>query len=300
VTLLAASVLVFAVLDLLPGNAGSILLGTAARPDTLAALQHQLGLDRPAPVRYLTWIAGTLTGDLGQSATYGVPVAGLIAERLAVTLPLSALALAMACMLGIGLGTVAAGRAGGWPDRAVTGFAQVGIAVPDFWIGLLLILLFSTTLHWTSAGGFRGWSDPIAAVQSLILPALALALPQAAVLSRVTRAALLEVLGDDFIRTARAKGVGPARVLLRHALPTAIAPVLTIIGLQASFLIAGAVLVETVFNLPGLGRLASQALAQRDLVVMRSIALLFAALVIGANTLVDLVQPWLDPRLRVT
>jgi peptide/nickel transport system permease protein len=298
VTLAATSVLVFATLDVLPGNAAAILLGTGARPDTVAALQHQLGLDRPAPLRYLGWIGGLVTGDLGQSATYGVPVGQLVAERLAVTLPLGLLALLFACMAGIGLGTIAAGAARRWPDRAVAGFAQLGIAVPDFWIGLLLILLLASTLHWTSAGGFPGWGDPLAGLKALLLPALALALPQAAVLSRTTRAALLEVLGEGFIRTARAKGAGPARVLLRHGLPAAMAPVLTVVGLQMSFLVAGAVLVEVVFNLPGLGRLAAQALAQRDLVVMRSVAMLFAGSVIAINTLVDLAQPWLDPRLR--
>ncbi|MCW6508919.1 ABC transporter permease [Lichenifustis flavocetrariae] len=298
VTLFGASLAVFAVLDVLPGNAAAILLGTAARPDTMAAMAHQLGLDRPAYLRYGSWIAGAVSGDLGYSAAYGVPVRGLILERLAVTLPLAAIALTLAVSIGVTLGVLAAGRAHRWPDRAASTAAQLGMAVPDFWIGIMLILVFSTTLRWFSAGGFGGWDDPAAGVRSLLLPAVALALPQAAVLSRVTRAAVLEVLTEDFIRTARAKGVSAGRVLWRHALPVAIMPVLTIVGLQVSFLIAGAVLVETVFNLPGLGRLAYQALAQRDLVVMRSVAFLFAALVIGVNMLVDLAQPWLDPRLR--
>ena len=297
-TLVLASLLVFALLDLLPGDAAEILLGTAARPDTIAAMQQQLGLDRPAPVRYLAWVSGAVTGDLGRSATYGVPVGGLIAERLAVTLPLAGFALVLAVAGGMGLGVAAAARPGTATDRGVTLFAQLGIAVPDFWFGILLVLLFSTTLRWFAAGGFPGWGDPLAAVRALLLPALSLALPQAAVLSRVTRAAVLDVSGEDFIRTARAKGLSRSRVLWRHAVRNALPSVVTIVGLQSSFLVAGAVLVETVFNLPGVGRLAHQALAQRDLVVIRSVAMLFAALVMTANLLVDLSTLWLDPRLR--
>ena len=297
-TLVIASLLVFATLDLLPGNAAAILLGTAARPDTIAALEQQLGLDQPAYIRYLTWITGAFTGDLGQSASYGVSVGGLIAERLAVTLPLALMALVIAVAIGVPLGVAAAARWRGAPDRAASAFAQIGIAIPDFWFGILLILVFSTTLHWFSAGGFPGWQEPVAALKSLLLPAVALALPQAAVLTRVTRSAVLDVAGEDFIRTAQAKGLSERRVLWRHAVRNALVPIVTIIGLQFSFLIAGAVLVENVFNLPGIGRLAYQALAQRDLVVIRSVAMFFAGLVIAVNFLVDLSYLWLDPRLR--
>jgi peptide/nickel transport system permease protein len=297
-TMVIASLLVFATLDLLPGNAAAILLGTAARPDTIAALEQQLGLDQPAYIRYLTWIAGAFTGDLGQSASYGVSVSGLIAERLAVTLPLALMALVIAVAIGVPLGVAAAARWRGAPDRAASAFAQIGIAIPDFWFGILLILVFSTTLQWFSAGGFPGWQEPVAALKSLLLPAVALALPQAAVLTRVTRSAVLDVAGEDFIRTAQAKGLSERRVLWRHAVRNALVPIVTIIGLQFSFLIAGAVLVENVFNLPGIGRLAYQALAQRDLVVIRSVAMFFAGLVIAVNFLVDLSYLWLDPRLR--
>lgn len=297
-TLVTASLAIFLLLDVLPGNAAATLLGTAARPDTVAALTRQLGLDQPAALRYAGWIGGLLTGDLGQSTVYGVPVAGLVADRLAVTLPLAALALALALALGVTLGVAAAGGAGRWPDRAVAGLTQLGVAVPDFWVGLMLILVFSTGLHWTAAGGFPGWAAPGRALQALLLPALALAVPQAAVLARITRASLLDVLGEDYVRTAEAKGAGRRRVLWRHALPNALPPLLTILGLQVSFLLAGAVLVESVFTLPGLGRLAVQAVQQRDLVVMRSVALLLAAAVIGCSTLVDVAIAWADPRLR--
>lgn len=297
-TLFIASLVVFATMDLLPGNAAAILLGTAARPDTIAALEQQLGLDQPAYIRYFTWILGAFTGDLGQSASYGVSVGGLIAERLVVTLPLAALALIIAVGIGVPMGVAAAARWRQTPDRVASGFAQVGIAVPDFWFGLLLILIFSTSLQWFSAGGFPGWATPLDAIKALLLPAFALALPQAAILTRVTRSAVLDVLGDDFIRTAQAKGLSETRILWRHAVRNALVPIVTIIGLQFSFLIAGAVLVENVFNLPGIGRLAYQALSQRDLVVIRSVAMFFAGLVILVNFLVDLSYLWLDPRLR--
>jgi peptide/nickel transport system permease protein len=297
-TLFIASLLVFVMMDILPGNAAAILLGTSARPDTIAALEHQLGLDQPAYVRYLHWIFGAFTGDLGNSASYGVPVSRLIAERLQVTLPLALMAVTIAVIIGLLLGVAAAARPRRLQDRAASVFAQVGIAVPDFWFGILMILLFSTRLQWFAAGGFPGWGQPLTALKSLLLPAISLALPQAAVLTRVTRSAVLDVSEEDFIRTARAKGLTRQRVLWRHAVRNALVPIVTIVGLQFSFLIAGAVLVENVFNLPGIGRLAYQSLAQRDLVVIRSVAMLFAGLVILVNFLVDLSYLWIDPRLR--
>jgi peptide/nickel transport system permease protein len=298
-TLFIASLLVFATMDLLPGNAAAILLGTSARPDTIAALERQLGLDQPAYIRYFHWISGIFTGDLGDSASYGVPVSGLIAERLQVTLPLALMAVTIAVIVGVLFGVAAAAKPRQAPDRAASAFAQIGIAVPDFWFGILMILLFSTKLQWFSAGGFPGWDQPLTALKSLLLPAVALALPQAAVLTRVTRSAVLDVSGEDFIRTARAKGLTRQRVLWRHAVRNSLVPIVTIIGLQFSFLIAGAVLVENVFSLPGIGRLAYQSLAQRDLVVIRSVAMFFAGLVILVNFLVDLAYLWIDPRLRV-
>lgn len=298
-TLAAVSVAIFLVLDVLPGDPAAIMLGTSAREDTLAALRAELGLDRPAPARYLGWVSGLATGDLGTSTTYHVPVAGLVAERLAVTLPLALLALALVAALALPLGLAAAARRGRWTDRLVMVFSQLGVALPNFWIGLLLILAFATGLRWFPAGGFPGWgAGPAAALHALVLPAIALALPQAAVLARVTRSSALDVVGQDFVRTARAKGLDPGTVLRRHVAPNALIPVLTILGLQFSFLVAGAVLVENVFNLPGLGRLAYQALAQRDLPVIRTVVLLLAALVIAVNGLVDLLQLLVDPRLR--
>jgi peptide/nickel transport system permease protein len=298
-TLLAASAVVFVVLDILPGDPAAVLLGTSARPDTLAAMRHQLGLDRPLILQYFDWIAGAAIGDFGSSITYGVPVGGLIADHLAITLPLAGLALVISTALAVGLGVLAAANQDRPADRAVMGLAQFGVAVPDFWIGLLLILLFSSTLHWFSAGGWSGWSaSPAQAMKGLLLPAVALALPQAGVLTRVTRSAVLDIMEEEFVRTARAKGLTRRAALWRHVLPNALLPVVTIVGLQFSFLVAGAVLVENVFALPGLGRLAYQALAQRDVVVLRNVVMLFAAMVIAVNFAVDLLYLVLDPRLR--
>jgi peptide/nickel transport system permease protein len=298
-TLLAVAAAIFLVLDVLPGDPASVMLGTAAREDTLAALRAAMGLDRPALARFAGWIGGLLTGDFGQSLTYSMPVGTLIAERFAVTGPLAAMALALAVAVALPLGVGAAAWRGTAVDGGIALFSQVGIAVPNFWLGLILVLVFATGLGWLPAGGFPGWAAGFGVgLRALLLPAVALALPQAAVLTRVARSATLDVIGQDFVRTARAKGVSSGRALGRHVVPNALVPVATIVGLQLSFLIAGAVLVENVFNLPGLGRLAVQALAQRDLVVIRNVVLILSGIVILVNALVDLGHLALDPRLR--
>lgn len=298
-TLLLASAAIFLVLEVLPGDPAAIQLGTSAREDTLAALRTELGLDRPPAERYVAWLAGMAQGDLGISMTYRVPVADLVADRLAITIPLALLAIVLSTALAVPLGVLAAANHEKVGDRAVMVFSQIGVAIPNFWFGLLLILFFSTYLGWFSAGGFPGWSEGVLpALQALLLPAVALALPQAAILARVTRSAVLDVLQEDFVRTARAKGLSRAVTLRRHVLRNALVPIATIMGLQFSFLVAGAILVENVFTLPGLGRLVFQALAQRDLVVIKDVVLLLAALVILVNFLVDLLYAYLDPRLK--
>ncbi len=298
-TLLAVSVLVFLVMGVLPGDPAAVMLGTSARPDTLAALQAELGLDRPLIVRYLAWMGGALTGDFGTSYTYHVPVGGLIADRLAITLPLAVLAILVSIAIALPLGILAAARRNGPADAGATMFAQLGVAMPNFWIGLILVLVFSSWLGLMPSGGFPGWGAGVRpCLVALAMPAIALALPQAGILTRVTRSAVLDVMGEDFVRTARAKGLSHRRALIRHVVPNALLPIVTIVGLQFTFLIAGAVLVENVFSLPGLGRLAYQSLVQRDLVTMQAVVLFFAALVILVNFLVDLSYLVLDPRLR--
>jgi peptide/nickel transport system permease protein len=299
VTLLVVSAAIFLVLEVLPGDPAAIMLGTSAREDTLAALRQELGLDRPALERYLLWIGGVVQGDLGTSMTYRMPVSTLVAERLWITIPLSLLAITISTAIALPLGVLAAANRDRAADRAVLVFSQLGVAVPNFWLGILFILLFSTALGWFPAGGFPGWGAGIwPAFKALLLPAVALALPQAAVLTRVTRSATLEVIGADFVRTARAKGVDRSGTLRRHVVPNALIPVTTILGLQLSFFFGGAILVENVFNLPGLGRLAYQALAQRDLTVIKDVVLIIAGMVIVVNFLVDLGYLLLDPRLR--
>lgn len=297
--LLVTSLVIFLAIEAAPGDPAEIMLGTSAQADTLAALRSQLGLDRPLMVRYAAWLGGVVTGDLGQSYTYGVPVAGLIADRMLVTLPLTLMATVLAVVVSVPLGVMAAARPGRAGDGLASVFAQMGIAVPNFWIGLLLILAFALKLRWFPTGGFPGWGDAgIGAIRSLVLPAIALAIPQAAVLTRVTRAAVLDIASEDFARTARAKGLSRRRALWRHVVPNALLPVVTMLGLQIPFLISGAVLVENVFNLPGIGTLAYQALSQRDLIVVQNVVLLFAVIVLAVNAGTDALYARLDPRLR--
>lgn len=298
-TLFIISLAIFVILEVLPGDPAAIMLGTSSQPDTLAALRRQMGLDQPAVVRYVIWIGGVLTGDFGNSYSYGVPVSELIRDRLTVTVPLTVMAIALSLSVALPLGVFAAARQRSLLDFGATIFSQLGIAIPNFWIGLLLILLFSLTLGWFPAGGFRGWGEGLwPGIKALILPAVALAIPQSAILTRVTRSAVLDVMNEDFVRTARAKGVSRNRALWRHVLPNALVPVITILGLQISVLLAGAILVENVFSLPGMGRLAYQALAQRDLIVIKNVVLLFAGIVILVNLIVDALYVVLDPRLR--
>jgi peptide/nickel transport system permease protein len=302
VTLLIASMVIFAALEILPGNAAQVLLGPDAAPAAVQALERQLGLDQPAIVRYGRWMGGLLHGDMGTSYAYGGPVAQMIAGRLTLTIPLALLALLLACLMALAGGVYAAARHRQAGDRVMMGLSQLGMAIPSFWLALLLILFFSVRLHWFSAGGFDGWGNHPAhwlrSLKSLVLPALALSVVQAAILMRITRAAMLEVLQEDFVRTARARGLSQRSVLLRHVLRNALIPVLTLSGLQFANLLTGAIVVENVFFLPGLGRLLFQSIANRDLVVVRNGVLMLAALVILVNAGVDLLQTLIDPRLR--
>ncbi len=394
-TLLAASVLVFAVLDVLPGNAAELMLGESATPESLKALSAKLGLDQPPLTRYAVWIKGLAHGDMGTSLSYDTPVLELVTQRLAVTLPLALMAMALTTVLALALGIYAASHhnrigdvgvmglsqlgiaipnfwfaillillfavklqwfsAGGFPGwteddgggawegfkalvlpavalavvqaailaritrsavldvlredfvrtARAKGLSQLGIAIPNFWFAILLILLFAVKLRWFSAGGFPGWTEddgggPWEGFKALVLPAVALAVVQAAILARITRSAVLDVLREDFVRTARAKGLSQRQVLWRHVLRNAFVPVLTVMGLQFASLLAGTVVIEYVFSLPGLGRLVFQAIANRDLVVVRNVVLLLAAAVILVNFVVDVLYAVVDPRLRLS
>ena len=302
-TLAVASVVVFAVLELLPGQAADLILGDTATPESVAALQARLGLDRPPLQRYLDWTGGLLTGETSRSVSYDTPTAQLIAERLHVTLPLALMAMGLTVALAMTLGMYAAANHNRAGDLGVMAASQLGIAIPNFWFAILLIMLFAVHLQWVGAGGFPGWREDDggglgAGLKALVLPAVSLALVQAAILTRVTRSAVLDVLREDFVRTARAKGLSRRQALWRHVLRNAMIPVLTVAGLQFANLITGTIVVENVFVLPGVGRLIFQAVNNRDLVVVRDVVMLMVAVVVLVNLLVDLLYAVVDPRLR--
>ena len=265
----------------------------------MAALRDSLGLNASIPLRYWQWVSGLLQGEFGTSYTYKVPVRELIADRIWVSLPLAALALLLSTLIAFPVGVIAAARRNSPADVSIMGVTQLGIAVPNFWFAMLLVMFFAITLRWFSAGGFPGWDAGLfAGLKALTLPAVALALPQASILARVMRSSLLDTLGEDFVRTARAKGLSQRQALWRHALRNALIPVLTIIGLQFSFLLAGAIIIENVFFLPGLGRLVFQGITQRDLIVVKSVIFLLVFAVILVTFIVDMTYAIVDPRLR--
>ena len=300
-TLVVASMVVFLVLEVLPGDAAQVMMGPDASPEAVQALAAQLGLDRPPLARYGLWVAGMLTGDLGNSYAYSSPVLSLVLERLAVTVPLAVMAMLLTTALALTVGIYAASRHNRLGDVGLMGLTQVGIAVPNFWFAILLILLFSVHLHWFSAGGFPGWDEGLGqALKSLMLPAISLAVVQAAILARITRSAVLDVLREDFVRTARAKGLSQRATLWGHVLRNAMIPVITVMGLQFANLLAGTIVVENVFYLPGLGRLVFQSIANRDLIVVRNCVMLLAAMVIVVNFVVDVLYAVIDPRVKAS
>ncbi|MDJ0824885.1 MAG: ABC transporter permease [Rhodobacter sp.] len=298
-SLVVASVVIFAVIEVIPGDPAAFMLGLNASDETVAALRAELGLEGGKLARYFDWIGGLLVGDFGVSYTYRVPVAELVAARLWVSLPLTVYALVLSTVIAVPVGLVAASRRGSYADYGIMGATQLGIAVPNFWFAMLLVLVFAIQLGWFSAGGFPGWEEGVLVnLKALTLPAVALALPQASILARVMRSSLLETLGQDYVRTARAKGLSRRQAVLGHALRNALIPVMTILGLQFSFLLAGAIIIENVFFLPGLGRLIFQGITQRDLIVVESVVMLLVFAVILVTFLVDLAYAAVDPRLR--
>jgi peptide/nickel transport system permease protein len=300
-TLVGTSVVVFLVLEILPGNAAQILMGPDASPEAVAALAEKLGIDRPAAARYWEWVTGMLHGDLGLSYAYSTPVGELVLERLSLTVPLALMAMVLTTILALAAGIYAAARHNKLGDVGIMGLTQVGIAIPNFWFAILLILLFSVQLKWFSAGGFPGWGEGILpGLRALMLPALSLAVVQAAILARITRSAVLEVLREDFVRTARAKGVSQRATLWGHVLRNAMIPVITIMGLQFAELLAGTIVVESVFYLPGLGRLIFQSISNRDLIVVRNCVMLLAAMVVIVNFVVDVLYAVIDPRVKAS
>ena len=299
ISLIVASMVIFLIIEIVPGDPAAFMLGLNAQPEAVEALRAQLGLNASAPERYLTWVSGMLQGDFGTSYTYRAPISDLIADRIWVSLPLAVYALVLSTLIAFPAGIFAASRRGGAGDTAIMGATQLGVAIPNFWFAMILVLIFAINLRWFSAGGFVGWDKGFwLGLKSLTLPAIALALPQAAILARVMRSSLLDMLGEDFIRTARAKGLSKRQALWRHAVRNALIPVLTILGLQFSFLLAGGIVIEQVFFLPGLGRLIFKAISARDLIVVEGVVMLLVFSVIIVNFLVDLTYAAVDPRLR--
>ena len=298
-TLAAASIVIFLLIEIAPGDPAAFMMGLNADPASVSALKAELGLDRPALMRYFSWIGGLMTGDFGTSYTYRVPVSELIAERFWVSLPLAIIAFALSTAIGIPAGLAAAARRRKPSGQIIVNAAQAGVAVPNFWLAILLVLIFAVTLRWFSAGGFPGWdAGLLPALKALTLPAIALAIPQAAILTQIMRSSMINTMHDDYVRTARAKGLSTNDALRTHALRNALIPVLTILGLQFAFLLAGSIIVENVFYLPGLGRLVFQSIAQRDLIVVKSIVMTLVFCVILVAIFVDLAYSIIDPRLR--
>ena len=298
-TLILVSIVIFAVLMVIPGDPAQIILGIHATPETLRELRHQLGLDRPVVIQYLSYMKNLGVGDMGRSINYDVSIRSLIISRLQVTIPLAILSMIFAVFLSIPMGTYSSLHRNRIGDYGIMVFSQIGLAVPAFWAGILLILLFAVNLHWFPAGGSHPWLiDPLRALKSLILPAFSLGLVRAAVLTRMTRSSMLEVLGEDYIRTARSKGMPERIVVYKHAFRNAIIPVVTIIGLQAGDLLAGAIIIENVFHLPGIGRLVFEAIGQRDLPVVQGVVLFITTIIVFINFMIDIVYRYLDPRIR--
>jgi peptide/nickel transport system permease protein len=299
VTMFVVSLLVFTVVRVLPGDPALLIMGTEASPEAAAALRRAMGLDRPILVQYVEWLGGALRGDLGRSIQYDVAVGGLVLSRLTVTLPLTVLASLFMVLTAIPLGVYAATRQGRAGDYVAMALSQLGLAVPSFWAGLLLILFFAVRLGWVQAGGFDGWAAGLwPGLRALLLPAFALGVVQAAILARTTRAAVLEVLRADHVRTARAKGLAERTVTWKHVVRNALLTIVTIVGLQLGQLLAGSIVLENVFYLPGLGRLALGAISARDLPVVQGVVLLVAVTVVGINFVVDVLYTVLDPRIR--
>jgi peptide/nickel transport system permease protein len=297
--LFGISLLAFALVRLVPGDTVTVMLGMQYTEERAVAMRGSLGLDRPLPVQYALWLGRVARGDLGQSGFTGQPVVDALRDRLPVTLQLAGMAVLLAAVLALPLGMVAAAHRGRWPDHLAMTVGLAGLSVPNFWFGILLVLLFSRTLGWASSGGFIPFADdPAGNLRAMVLPAVALALAVAAVLVRMMRSSMLDVLGQDYIRMARAKGCGPWRVHAVHALRNALVPVLTVLGIQVGYLLGGSVVIESVFSLPGIGQLVLESIRSRDYVLLQGVILMVGAAFLAINLVVDLLYAWANPRIR--
>jgi peptide/nickel transport system permease protein len=299
--LFGISVIVFLVISLIPGDPATAILGAFATPDNVARINRELGLDRPLPVQYVTWLAGVLQGDLGQSYSLNRPVADEVAERFVPTIILAGAALFLCTLFGLLGGVIAAVKQYGWQDKLITLVVLIGISTPSFFLGILLILWFAVGLGWFPTGGMYalfGDGSLAELLHHLTLPAIALAVVATGVVARLTRANMLEVLRQDYVRTARAKGLAETSVIYKHALRNALVNIVPIIGIQAGFVLGGAVYIESVFQWPGIGRMLVTAISTRDILLVQGGVLVVAASFVLINLVTDVLQSALDPRLR--
>ncbi|TXM66544.1 ABC transporter permease [Methylobacterium sp. WL120] len=298
-TLILASMIIFALQQLLPGDTATALSGEERDPEVIAFIRDKYHLDRPLPVRYGYWAAGVLGGDLGESIRLQKPVSELVAEKLPVTLELACLAMLVALAIGVPMGILSAVRRGTWADTLANGVALWGLSIPNFWLGILMILLFSVQLGWLPASGYVPPSESLwENLKAMAMPAFVLGNAISAVMMRHTRAAMLGVLGSDYVRTARAKGVSPLRLVLRHALPNAAIPIITLGALEFGQLLSGAVLTEQIFSVPGFGKLMVDAVFNRDFATVQGVVICTAATYVGLNLATDVLAAVVNPKLR--
>lgn len=303
--LLLVTILVFLVMRLLPGDPLTLYISQSQMSsgqlttEQMDELRHQFGLDKPLAMQYIDWMKGVLHGDLGKSIFYNVEVGRLIAQRMPITIYLGVLAFIFSSIVGIFFGVICAVRRGNWIDNVVTVIANIGITVPSFWVGILLIYVFSLKFHWLPTGGYTSpFTNLGLSMRQVIMPVFCLALFSIASLTRQTRASVLEIVRQDYIRTAWSKGLKERIIVFRHTIKNALIPVITILGVQVSLIFGGAVLIETVFNIPGMGRLMTQAVFQHDYQVVQAGVLIIAAVVVLSNLFVDISYGWFDPRIR--
>jgi peptide/nickel transport system permease protein len=300
VTLIAASVVIFAFIHLIPGDPIYVLLGDTATPDQIDALRRQLGLDQPIIIQYLRWAGQALSGDLGRSIFFQAPVLSVIADGAETSILLASITMIWVVLIGVPIGTIAAMRHGSWLDQALSGAAMLMASVPTFWVGLYLILIFAARLGWLPSSGYPSiFEGGIANLRYLILPSLTLAAPNAALILRLTRASMLDVSREDYVRTARAKGIRPWQVVRRHILRNALLTIVSAFGFTFAALVSEAVVTETVFALPGIGRLVVQSILRRDYPVIQGVILVIVVLYLAINLIVDLSYRLLDPRVEL-
>jgi peptide/nickel transport system permease protein len=299
VVLFLVTILAFMIVQLLPGDPALTMLGQDASREQVEALRHELWLDRPLVVQYWHWLSNAAVGDFGKSITFQESVSGLVANRLPITLNLSLISLILSTIFGIGFGIICAIRRGGWLDSVITLLANLGIAVPIFWLGILGIYFFGLKLGWLPIQGYTSpLEDFVKSTRQLVMPVICMSVFALASLTRQTRSSMLEVVRQDYIRTAWSKGLKERVIVLKHALKNALIPVVTLLGMELRIVVGGSVVVETVFNIPGMGRLLVSSVLNKDFVVVQACVLIIGLIVLVANLLVDISYGWLDPRIR--